>query len=67
MAGFDRVMIRLGPPSGTIVGLDIDTGHFSGNEGPAASVMACFMPDGTPAPVGEHVSQDVPLIGAFDE
>ncbi|OAV96256.1 hypothetical protein PTTG_03462 [Puccinia triticina 1-1 BBBD Race 1] len=34
----DWVIIELGVPSGTIVGFDIDTTHFSGNEAPACSV-----------------------------
>ncbi|KAK9899775.1 Allantoicase [Cystobasidium minutum MCA 4210] len=57
----DWVIIRLGPPSGTIVGLDIDTGHFSGNEGPAASVMACFMQEGTPTSNSEHWQEILPI------
>lgn len=44
----NRVIIKLGPPSGTITGVDIDTAHFNGNEGPAGSVAACFLPDGSP-------------------
>lgn len=55
----NRVIVKLGPPSGAIVGMDIDTGHFAGNEGPAASVLACFMPNGTP-------SQSSPEVGPHD-
>ncbi|QRV94187.1 allantoicase [Ceratobasidium sp. AG-Ba] len=40
--GHDWCIIRLGAPSGYIVGFDIDTSHFSGNEAPAASVQALF-------------------------
>lgn len=59
-----RVIIKLGPPSGTIVGADIDTAHFSGNEGPAASVAACFLPEGTPTATGSHVSRVCPPTSA---
>jgi allantoicase len=41
-SGHDWCIIRLGAPSGYIVGFDIDTAHFSGNEAPAASVQALF-------------------------
>ncbi|CAE6518024.1 unnamed protein product [Rhizoctonia solani] len=40
--GYDWCIIRLGAPSGYVIGFDIDTSHFSGNEGPAASVQALF-------------------------
>ncbi|KAF8739571.1 Allantoicase, partial [Rhizoctonia solani] len=42
-SGHDWCIIRLGAPSGYIVGFDIDTAHFSGNEAPAASVQALFV------------------------
>src|SRR5947208_14494308 len=38
--GYDHCIVRLGRP-GTIVGLDIDTSHFTGNYPPAASLDAC--------------------------
>ncbi|KAL5631484.1 hypothetical protein ACGC1H_007116 [Rhizoctonia solani] len=41
-SGNDWCIIRLGVPSGYIVGFDIDTAHFNGNEAPAASVQALF-------------------------
>jgi allantoicase len=46
----DWCIIRLGAPSGYIVGFDIDTSHFSGNEAPAASVEACFVEHGSDPP-----------------
>ena len=36
-----RCIIKLGT-SGTIIGFDIDTTHFNGNEGPEAAVEALF-------------------------
>ncbi|EHK97917.1 putative Allantoicase [Glarea lozoyensis 74030] len=39
---FDYVIIRLGVASGSIVGVEIDTAYFQGNEAPAISVEACF-------------------------
>ncbi|KAJ1304530.1 hypothetical protein OPQ81_005671 [Rhizoctonia solani] len=39
---YDWCIIRLGAPSGYIIGFDIDTAHFSGNECPVASVQALF-------------------------
>ncbi|CAE6449136.1 unnamed protein product [Rhizoctonia solani] len=42
-SGHDWCIIRLGAPSGYIIGFDIDTAHFSGNEAPAASVQAIFV------------------------
>jgi len=38
--GYDHCIVRLGRP-GTIVGIDIDTSHFTGNYPPAASLDAC--------------------------
>ncbi|KAG7098760.1 hypothetical protein E1B28_000669 [Marasmius oreades] len=40
---FDWCIIKLGT-SGTIVGFDIDTGHFNGNEAPQASVDGFYDP-----------------------
>jgi len=41
---FDWCIIRLGT-TGTIVGFDIDTSHFNGNEAPEVSVDAFLAPD----------------------
>jgi allantoicase len=41
---FDWCIIRLGT-TGTIVGFDVDTSHFNGNEAPAVSVDALLAPD----------------------
>ena len=38
--GHDHCVVRLGRP-GTIVGIDINTSHFTGNYPPAASLDAC--------------------------
>jgi allantoicase len=38
--GHDHCIVRLGVP-GTIMGVDIDTSHFTGNFPPAASIEAC--------------------------
>ncbi len=43
---FDWVIIRLGVASGTVVGVEVDTAYFNGNEAPAISVEGCFR-DGT--------------------
>ncbi|KAI8049007.1 galactose-binding domain-like protein [Syncephalis plumigaleata] len=42
----DWVIIKLGFP-GSIVGFDINTGHFNGNQAPEASVEACFISEDT--------------------
>ena len=42
---FDWVVVRLGVASGTVVGLEVDTDHFSGNHAPAISVEGCFSQD----------------------
>ncbi|KZT58885.1 allantoicase [Calocera cornea HHB12733] len=50
---YDWVVLALGAP-GTIVGFDIDTAHFNGNEAPAASVVGYCSKDGTvPGPEDE--------------
>lgn len=41
IAGHDCAIIRFGVP-GQIVGIDIDTTHFTGNYPPAASIEACI-------------------------
>lgn len=40
-AGFDTAIVQLGLP-GRIVGVDIDTSHFTGNYPSAAALQACF-------------------------
>ncbi|MGN4073082.1 allantoicase, partial [Burkholderia gladioli] len=45
--GYDWCLVKLARP-GVIKGLDLDTSHFTGNFPPAASVQACYLPDGTP-------------------
>lgn len=42
---FDYTIIRLGVASGTVVGVEIDTAYFEGNEAPAVSVEGCFRDD----------------------
>ncbi|KAH8828554.1 allantoicase [Flagelloscypha sp. PMI_526] len=42
-AAYDWAIIKLGT-AGTIIGFDIDTSHFNGNEGPEASVYALQAP-----------------------
>ncbi|RFU34713.1 hypothetical protein B7463_g1608, partial [Scytalidium lignicola] len=42
---FDYVIIRLGVSSGKVVGVEINTAFFKGNEAPAISVEACFNSD----------------------
>jgi len=46
--GHDYCLVRLAT-SGRIYGVDIDTSHFTGNFPPAASLEACYCPDGDPA------------------
>ncbi|KAH9935328.1 allantoicase [Fomitopsis serialis] len=45
----DWCIIKLGT-TGTILGFDIDTTHFNGNEAPEVSVDALYQPDDQPAP-----------------
>ncbi|MFA9440286.1 allantoicase [Uliginosibacterium sp. sgz301328] len=45
--GHDYAVIRLARP-GRIVGVDIDTRHFTGNYPPGASLAACYCPNGDP-------------------
>ncbi len=45
--GYDHCIIRLGKP-GSIVGVDIDTSHFNGNQPKAASIDACLCDAGDP-------------------
>jgi allantoicase len=46
--GHDYAILRLGVP-GKIIGIDIDTTHFTGNYPPAASVDACISDETIPA------------------
>ena len=39
--GYDHAIVKLGLP-GEIMGIDIDTTHFTGNYPPAASLQACY-------------------------
>jgi len=39
--GYDNAVVKLGLP-GEIMGIDIDTTHFTGNYPPAASLEACY-------------------------
>ena len=39
--GYDQAMVKLGL-AGQIMGIDIDTTHFTGNYPPAASLEACY-------------------------
>jgi allantoicase len=55
--GHDYVVVKLGLP-GVILGLDIDTSHFTGNFPPAASIEACWL-DGEPGH-GTEWSEIVP-------
>lgn len=58
-SGHDWCIIRLGAPSGYIVGFDIDTAHFSGNEAPQASVQGLF------ASSREKPQADDPRVSCF--
>jgi allantoicase len=58
--GHDYCVVKLGLP-GAILGVDIDTSHFTGNYPPAASVEACRI-DGVPGPDTEW-SGIVPATG----
>ncbi|KAK5115570.1 Allantoicase [Meristemomyces frigidus] len=42
---FDWVVIRLGVASGNVLGVEVDTAFFSGNEAPEVAVQGCFVPD----------------------
>ncbi|GAA5912775.1 uncharacterized protein JCM6883_006231 [Sporobolomyces salmoneus] len=51
---YDWVVVKLGA-KGSVVGVDIDTGHFSGNESPASGVWGALVP------AGETITEDSPL------
>ena len=56
------MIIKLGS-IGRIKGFDIDTGHFNGNEGPAASVYALKCTDGKePTANSAEVNQPHPVL-----
>ncbi|MGH6892074.1 MAG: allantoicase, partial [Dongiaceae bacterium] len=55
--GYDYCVVKLGLP-GSVLGLDIDTSHFTGNYPPAASIDACWI-DGAPVH-GTEWSEIVP-------
>lgn len=46
---FDWVIVRLGPASGKVSGVEIDTAFFDGNHAPAVSVEGSFLPGGEEA------------------
>ncbi|GAA5969566.1 hypothetical protein JCM11641_008162 [Rhodosporidiobolus odoratus] len=50
----DWTIIKLGA-LGSVVGCDIDTGHFSGNESPASGVWGAYVPE------GEKIEEDSSL------
>ena len=51
----DWVVVRLGAASGVILGFEVDTAHFSGNEAPAVSVDAAYSPTSDTELVWEEV------------
>ncbi|EJU04387.1 allantoicase [Dacryopinax primogenitus] len=56
----DWVVIALGAP-GTVLGFDLDTAHFNGNEAPAASVHGFYSNDGKiPGPEDEDWVEILP-------
>lgn len=57
--GHDSCIVRLARP-GRIIGLELDTSHFTGNFPPAASVEACFVASGDPGADATWV----PLLGS---
>ncbi|TFY80894.1 hypothetical protein EWM64_g3118 [Hericium alpestre] len=46
---YDWAIIKLGT-TGSVIGFDIDTTHFNGNEAPEVSVQTLLLPDGEEAP-----------------
>ncbi|GAA5992512.1 hypothetical protein JCM5350_003502 [Sporobolomyces pararoseus] len=51
---YDWVVVKLGA-TGSVLGVDIDTGHFSGNESPASGVWGALVPE------GQTIPEDSPL------
>lgn len=63
---WDRVIIRLGPPGGgRVIGFDIDTANFNGNEAPATRVEGTIS-EGDPAPDDFFVWISYKCIILFD-
>ncbi|KIM26906.1 hypothetical protein M408DRAFT_330280 [Serendipita vermifera MAFF 305830] len=59
---YDWCIIQLGIP-GFILGFDIDTSHFSGNEAPESSVQALFSTDSEePGPDDERWTELLPKV-----
>lgn len=59
---YDWCIIRLGIP-GFILGFDIDTSHFNGNEAPQSSVQALFSTDAAdPTPEDERWVELLPKV-----
>lgn len=58
--GHDYCVVRLAT-SGRIYGVDIDTSHFTGNFPPAASLEACYCPDGDPADDAKWIEIVAPI------
>jgi allantoicase len=52
---YDWCIIRLGVSSGYVLGFDIDTANFSGNEAPEASVEGLYAPEDVPTPEDSRV------------
>jgi allantoicase len=47
VSGYDWCVVRLARP-GRVVGVDLDTSHFTGNFPPSASIEACHVASGDP-------------------
>ena len=58
--GHDYCVVRLAT-SGRIYGVDIDTSHFTGNFPPAASLEACYCPNGDPADDAKWIEIVAPI------
>ncbi|KAG9043567.1 Allantoicase [Tulasnella sp. UAMH 9824] len=58
---YDWCIIKLGTP-GHIIGFDIDTAHFNGNEAPQASVEALFLSEGDPTQTDERWEELLPKV-----
>ena len=59
--GHDHCVVRLGRP-GTIVGVDIDTSHFTGNFPPAASIEGAHVAEGAAPNQSTAWTEIVPSI-----
>lgn len=60
---FDWAILKLGAP-GHLIGFDIDTANFNGNEAPEASVEAMFSVNGVPDEKSAEVTPMIPLSGS---